>query len=352
MEANRLVPLVLPATPQQMPGIEMPGSAQEFVIPIAQLRQVYQTQDVEHRLAKLQKSGDAREHETLRTTYQRMLELGPERFQVKPHGVPQMASLYEQLPNFTEALDDVKRHVALSQDSRDGLELTPMLLLGPAGIGKTHFAKKLADLLGTGMNLVPMSSMTAGWLLSGSSSQWKGARPGKVFEALVDGQYANPVIVVDEIDKASADAQYDPLGALYSLLEHDTAQHFTDEFAEVAIDASQVIWITTANDARGIPAPILNRMNVFEIDPPNHEQARAIAQNLYRSICGEHDWGLRFAPVPQDDVLDQLAELAPREMRRALMTGFGNARLDSRDEVRADDLPKASSSRNRIGFLQ
>lgn len=63
------------------------------------------------------------------------------------------------------------------------------------------------------MSLVPMSSMTAGWLLSGSSSQWKGAKPGKVFEALVDGEYANPVIVVDEIDKASCDAQYDPLGA-------------------------------------------------------------------------------------------------------------------------------------------
>ena len=120
-----------------------------------------------------------------------------------------------------------------------------MLLLGPPGIGKTHFARKLAELLGTGMNLVPMSSMTAGWLLSGASSQWKGAKPGKVFEALVDGQCANPVIVVDEIDKAAADAQYDPLGSLYSLLEHDTAGAFIDEFAEVAIDASQVIWIMT-----------------------------------------------------------------------------------------------------------
>ena len=221
-------------------------------------------QDVERKLAKL----PDRDHENLRTTYERMLERGPDRFQVKPSGIPDMASLYDQLPNFTDALDDVRRHVALSQDCRDGLDVTPMLLLGPPGIGKTHFARKLAELLGTGMSLVPMSSMTAGWLLSGASSQWKGAKPGKVFEALVDGQYANPVIVVDEIDKASADAQYDPLGAMYSLLEHDTAGAFMDEFAEVAIDASQVIWIMTANDERSIPEPILNRMNVFEIEPP------------------------------------------------------------------------------------
>ena len=68
-----------------------------------------------------------------------------------------------------------------------------------------------------------MSSLTAGWVLSGASSQWKGARPGKVFETLVDGHYANPVMVVDEIDKAGGEHAYDPLGALYSLLEHDTA---------------------------------------------------------------------------------------------------------------------------------
>jgi ATP-dependent Lon protease len=331
-----------------MPSRSLVAQSSPFSLPVAQLRSVYQTHDVERKLAKLPE----RDHESLRTTYERMLERGPERFQVKPSGVPDMAGLYEAMPNFHEVLDDVKRHVALSQDSRDGLEVTPLLLLGAPGIGKTHFARKLADLLGTGMSLVPMSSMTAGWLLSGSSSQWKGAKPGKVFEALVDGQYANPVIVVDEIDKASGDAQYDPLGALYSLLEHDTAQNFTDEFAEVPIDASQVIWITTANDERSIPEPIRNRMNVFEVQAPSPEAARQIAGGLYRTICSEHDWGQRFAPEPHPDVLDQLAELAPREMRRSLMTAFGNARLDGRHEVRADDFPRQGAGKTRMGFIQ
>jgi ATP-dependent Lon protease len=326
----------------------VPASTSSFQLPVAHLRSVFRTHDVERKLAKLPE----RDHEHLRTTYERMLERGPERFQVKPSGVPEMVSLYAELPNFTEVLDDVRRHVALAQDSRDGLEVTPMLLLGPPGIGKTHFAKRLAELLGTGMSLVPMSSMTAGWLLSGASSQWKGAKPGKVFEALVDGQYANPVMVVDEIDKAGADVQYDPLGALYSLLEHDTAHAFVDEFAEVPIDASQVIWVTTANDVRGIPEPILNRMNVFEIDAPSPEAARQIARQLYASIREGHDWGRRLAEEPSADVLDQLAALAPREMRRALMTGFGNARLAGRDEVRVEDLPRTGPGRSRIGFVQ
>lgn len=319
-------------------------------LPIAQMRSVFRSEDVHKRLAKLQGAGE-REHESLRSTYERMLERGPQRFAVKPSGVPDMAALYEQLPNFGEVLDDVKRHVALSHDSRDGLELTPILLLGPPGVGKTHFARKVAELLGTGMSLVPMSSMTAGWLLSGSSSQWKGSRPGKVFEALVDGEYANPVIVVDEIDKASGDAQYDPMGALYSLLEHDTAQSFVDEFAEVAIDASQVIWITTANDERSIPDPILNRMNVFEIAAPDAEAARRIGRQIYESLRAEHDWGRLFVDEPDDPLLDALADLPPREMRRALMTAFGNARLEGRDRLSADDLPRAAAGKGRIGFL-
>ena len=279
-----------------------------------------------------------------------MLDRGPERFAVKPSGIPDMEPLYDQLPNFHDVLDEVKRHVALAQAGSDSVEITPLLLLGPPGVGKTHFAQQLAELLATEMTLVPMSSMTAGWLLSGSSSQWKGAKPGKVFEALVEGNYANPVIVVDEIDKAS-DAQYDPLGALYGLLEPQTAQRFVDEFAEVPIDASQVIWITTANDERGIPEPILNRMNVFEIAPPTPEQARRIALRLYQRLRDGHDWGRLFAEQPGDDVLDRLATLAPRQMRRALMTAFGNARLAGRDTLSVEDLPASTSGRTRIGFI-
>jgi len=319
--------------------------------PIANMRAVFRPQDVERKLKRLRDTGAVKERETLASTYERMLETGPERFSVKPSGLPVMDELYESLPNFKPALDEVKRNLALSQDCSDSLHLTPMLLLGPPGVGKTHFARQIAELLGTGMNIVPMSSMTAGWLLSGSSSQWKGARPGRVFEALVEGQFANPVIVVDEIDKASGEAQYDPLGALYNLLEHDSAQHFVDEFAEVPIDASGVIWVTTANHEDAIPEPILNRMNVFQIDAPDADAARRIASRMYQQIRREHAWGAFFVDEPSDEALDALQELAPREMRRAWMTGFGNARLRASDQVKLCDLPQQAPLRRRAGFL-
>ena len=317
-------------------------------LPIARMRALYRLDEVEKRLDKL----PAHEHETLRATYARMIEKGAERFQVKPGGLPAMEHLYDEMPNFNEVLNDVKRQLALCQDSRDALEITPMLLLGPPGIGKTHFAREVAHLLGTGLGFISMSSLTAGWVLSGASSQWKGARPGKVFETLVDGAYANPVMVVDEIDKARAEHAYDPLGALYSLLEHDTAGAFTDEFADVAIDASQVIWVATANDERSIPEPILNRMNVFQVEAPDAEAARAIALRLYQRLRADHGWGQRFDEEPAEAVLERLAGMAPREMRRAWMTGFGNARLAERSSIEVADLPDANARRSPIGFLQ
>ena len=316
---------------------------------VAQMRSVYRCDEVERCLTKL----PPKDHENLRSTYERMLEKGPERFQVKPSGLPAMAHLYDEMPNFHAVLDDVKRQLALCHDSRDALEITPMLLLGPPGVGKTHFAREVAQLLGTGMGFISMSSLTAGWVLSGASSQWKGARPGKVFETLVDGQYANPVMVVDEIDKARGEHAYDPLGALYSLLEHDTAQQFVDEFAEVAVDASQLIWVATANDDRAIPEPILNRVNVYQVQTPDRDAARAIALRLYTGIRGQHDWGRRFEPEPTDAVLDRLSEMAPREMRRAWMTAFGNARLDGRDRIEPADLPGPGTAGKRgpLGFM-
>src|SRR5215510_14667050 len=314
-------------------------------IPIAGFRDVYDVPQVEKALHELPPGAN----EALRALYAKMLRRGGQRFTVKPSALPEIDALFDELPNFAEVLEDIRKHLALCVDSNDSIELPPMLLLGEPGIGKTHFARKLAELLGTGFGFVPMSSLTAGWVLSGASSQWKNAKPGKVFDTFLNGEYANPVIVVDELDKASTDGQYDPLGALYELLESQTAMRFIDEFAEIPIDASGAVWIATANDAARIPEPLLNRLAVYEIDAPDAEGAARIARTIYGEIRGSHDWGRQFPEALSPSALEKLASLPPREMRRAIHSAFGNAKVAGRSEVRADDIYDQRGRKARIG---
>jgi ATP-dependent Lon protease len=317
-----------------------------MAIPIAGFKDVYDVPAVEKALHALSPSAN----EALRALYDKMLRVGGQRFTVKPSSMPQMDELFEDLPNFNRVLEDIRKQLALCMDSDDAVELPPMLLLGAPGIGKTHFARRIAQLLGTGFGFVPMSSLTAGWILSGASSQWKNAKPGKVFETFLNGEYANPVMVVDELDKTSADGQYDPLGALYGLLEIDTAMRFVDEFAEIPIDASGAVWFATANDASRIPEPILNRMHVYEIEPPDAAGSARIALAIYRDIRGAHDWGKRVPEAPAAAVVDKLAALSPREMRRAVLAAFGNAKIAGRAELSAEDVQDARGAKRRIGF--
>jgi ATP-dependent Lon protease len=315
-------------------------------IPIAGFKDVYDVAGVEKALHELPASAN----EALRAVYEKMLRLGGQRFTVKPSALPEMDALFDELPNFTGVLEDIRKHLALCIDSNDSVELPPMLLLGEPGIGKTHFARKISQLLGTGFGFVPMSSLTAGWVLSGASSQWKNAKPGKVFDTFVNGDYANPVIVVDEIDKASADGQYDPLGALYELLETETAKRFVDEFVELPIDAAGAVWLATANDVGRIPEPLVSRLAVYEIEAPDAEGAARIARTIYGEIRSAHDWGRQFPEALSPSALEKLASLPPREMRRAIHSAFGNAKVAGRSEVRPDDIQDSRGRKARIGF--
>jgi len=318
----------------------------ETVIPLADLQPIYSVAEVDRAL----EDGAARRNEGLKSWYDRMRELGGSRYIIKPSTVAAIDDLYDASPNFHAVLDDLRKHLALAVAGNEAVQFTPLLLLGEPGLGKTYFAKRLSHALATGFEFVSMSSLTAGWVLTGASAQWHNARPGKIAQTLIEGEYANPVVVLDEVDKAGGDARYDPIGALYGLLERDTAVHFKDEFIDVDMDASHILWVATANDESVIPEPILNRLNVYEIERPDAEGSRKIALAVYREILDAHRWA--FPPEPSASVLDKLSAIPPRDMRKLLLGAFGTAKLAGRDYLLPEDIDgrKVCGRRVRVGF--
>ncbi|MDQ9170550.1 AAA family ATPase [Oxalobacteraceae bacterium R-40] len=286
----------------------------------------------------------------LKAFYEQMIESGAERFVTKPSSIDALDPVYEECPNFTDVLDDLRRYLGLALAGSAGFNVMPVLLLGDPGVGKTHFGKRLSRAFGTDFEFISMNALSAGFVITGSSATWKGAKCGKIAERLVQGQFANPVVVLDEVEKASGSAQSDPMAALYQLLEPETSTHFHDEFIDLDIDASQIFWVLTANTLEGIPEPLLNRMAVYEVPSPSPEQSAIIAQNIYAGLLRE----LKLESFERGldvSVLERLSTISPRDMRKTLLDGLGFAVAAKRDRLQSEDIKfRGGAGKRKIGF--
>ncbi|WP_020655495.1 AAA family ATPase [Massilia niastensis] len=314
-------------------------------ITLARTRAVYDLIEVQEALDR--NRGRSPELEAF---YERMLETGAERFVTTPSSIEALDPLFEECPNFDEVLDDLARYLRLAHAGDKGFNVMPILLLGGPGVGKTHFAKRLAKAMQTECELISMNALSAGFVITGSSASWRGAKCGKVAERLVRGQYANPVVVLDEVEKATGSSQSDPLAALYQLLEPETSKAFRDEFIDVDLDASQIFWVLTANSTEGIPSPLLNRMAVYEVPKPTPEQAAGIAQRMVRALVAELNLG-GFDDRLAESVLDKLAPVSPRDLRKTLLDSLGYAVADGRSHITVEDIRlRPLPGKSRIGF--
>ena len=161
--------------------------------------------------------------------------------------------------------------------------------------------------------------------------------------------------VFDEVDKAATDSRYSPINGLYSLLEPGSAKSFHDEsLPDIALNASRITWVLTANQRKSIPEPILSRVKIFEIPKPDLNQSIQVASNIYKKVLNESpSIKARFVAELADEVAHLLAILSPRKMRLSIETALGRAALAGRDLLIAEDIDVEvpEDVRQRIGFV-
>jgi ATP-dependent Lon protease len=184
---------------------------------------------------------------------------------------------------------------------RTTVRLRPLLVVGDPGGGKSRFARRLGELLGISVFRTD-ASRSDGAAFAGTDRRWYSAEPCHPFLAIAQGKIANPLVLIDEIEKAGTRSDYGRLwDCLLGFLEPETSVRYPDPALQTNLDLSQVSYVATANSLDPLPSPIRDRFRVVTFPKPTADDLDALLPAVVADLAGERGLNERWVP-PLDGV--------------------------------------------------
>ena len=287
-----------------------------------------------------------------RSRLRKMLDKGEEgRWRRLAHATAETIAGVEALgaraPHLRDMTALVTRRLRAALATGMPVAMPPTLLLGPPGVGKSWYMASLAAVLGLPFRLYPMNLSTLSDGLSGSHPCWRSSAPGLVARTLVQEEIANPLVLVDEVDKPPpAHRDGDAYRPLYALLEPECSKAFVDENLQMPIDASAVLWVMSANAITPLPAPIVDRLTVVEVPDMSREDRMVVVASIYADT--NQRYGGYFEPEPAPEVLSRLTAGNARRARLAVEDAMVRAAAAGRRVVTKADIAGGAPKPGRV----